>query len=90
MWNATVVGGLRENDPSGIAATLVEALQGLVGADAIYTGFMRRTEPPIVLSRANTTETDRRYVEGAYLLDPNYHLFLQNNRSRCIALNEMA
>ncbi len=90
LMSAGIASCLRSEQPGAIAERLCHHLQALVGADAAYVGFLRRSAPPIALLNAASEDRDRQYVEGAYLLDPNYSLFLQSNPTVCIALKDTA
>ena len=89
-WNDDMAAIGRSTDAVEMSRHLMHGLRRLVQPDAVYVGFLRRAAPPIALMHDSFHERDRQYVEGAYLLDPNYQLFLQSNPTTCIPLRDIA
>ena len=72
-----------------IAPRLVEALSGNVAIDGAFVALLHRNAPPTVVSQTSWPEPNPRYVEGPYLLDPFYEIFLKRPEGGCFRLGEL-
>jgi len=93
-WNERVAELFEATDRLAVARLLHRAISALIPLDSFIILHYHKTGIPAILYE-NTSKTKRQnnlenYLNGAYLLDPFYRNFAENNASGVVALKDIA